>query len=110
MEKKEKCAVIFKKPVSYCRSVSALERPVFPSAARLEVASLSQGSVRGGPGCPAVLHASTRSRVLNLCQAQCWAWGAVRNPDLPRRTHRPAWEVGSDRLEQKDVRERAMDS
>ena len=32
MKKKEKCAVIFKKPVSYCRFISAWKRPAFTEA------------------------------------------------------------------------------
>lgn len=39
MKKKEKCAVIFKKSVSYCRFISVLERPVFPRAATLVLVS-----------------------------------------------------------------------
>ena len=32
MKEKEKCAVIFKKPVSYCRFISALKWPAFTEA------------------------------------------------------------------------------
>lgn len=60
-KKKEKCAVIFKKPVSYCRFVSVLERPLFPQG------SHTHGGVpgrrlckKGGLGRPSVLHSFSR--------------------------------------------------
>lgn len=46
-EKRKKCAVIFKKPVSYCRFVSVLESPVFAWCSHTRGGVLGQGSVKG---------------------------------------------------------------
>lgn len=100
MKKKEKCAVIFKTPVSYCRFVSALESPVFARCGHTRGGVPGRGSVRG----------EEAWGILQSFLSSSGGWGscAVPMPDTvlgsgvygepslcPYGTHGPAWEVSS---------------
>lgn len=96
MKKKEKCAVIFKKPVSYCRFVSALERPVFTGAVTRVAVSLGLRLFkREGLGHPSILPSFIRWPV-HTARHCAGLRGAVWNPVLAPPELTDQWEeVGS---------------
>lgn len=86
MQKRANCAVIFKTPVSYCRFVSVVERPVFPQGrhTRGGVPGLRRcgGGRPGASSSPSFIQRAVRVHVPDGCQPLRWAWGVVWNPVL----------------------------
>lgn len=101
IKREEKCAVIFKKPISYCRFISALKGLMFTWCTALicpwTKAPLVGRPWGGGLGISLpVIHSSPSAHVPSWWyHGLCWAQGCnVQPSSCPNRALRQGWEGG----------------